>query len=44
MQEKIRQMEDELRRLQKELEDMHNRHSQFEQVETDVYLTEVYNG
>ncbi|NGQ97297.1 hypothetical protein G3578_19345 [Brevibacillus sp. SYP-B805] len=44
MQEKLRKMEDELRRLQAELEKMRSTGSQFERIETDVYLTEVYNG
>jgi DNA-binding protein YbaB len=44
MQEKIRKMEDELKRLQAELEKMRRKGSQFERIDTDVYLTEVYNG
>lgn len=44
MQEKIRKMEDELRRLQAELDKMKPKASQFEQMDTDIYLTEVYNA
>lgn len=44
VQDKIRKMEDEIKRLRKELENMNTKTSQFERVETDVYLTEVYNG
>jgi len=43
LQEKIRKMEDELKRLQAELDNM-RKHSQFERIDTDIYLTEVYNG
>ncbi|WP_167569088.1 hypothetical protein [Brevibacillus migulae] len=44
VQEKIKRMEDEIKRLKKELDSMQKKNSQFERIETDVYLTEVYNG
>ncbi|HZG13601.1 MAG TPA: hypothetical protein VE710_01155 [Candidatus Bathyarchaeia archaeon] len=44
VQEKIKRMEDEIKRLQKELDSMLKKNSQFERIDTDVYLTEVYNG
>ncbi len=44
VQDKIKKMEDEIKRLQEELENMNTKTSQFERVDTDVYLTEVYNG
>ncbi len=44
MEEKIRQMEDEIRQLRAELEKVLTPANGFEHVETDMYLTEVYNG
>lgn len=44
MQEKIRKMEDEIRKLRAELEKTKPKATQFEKIDTDIYLTEVYNG
>ena len=44
VQEKIKRMEDEIKRLQKELDSMRKKNIQFERIDTDAYLTEVYNG
>lgn len=46
-QEEIRKIEAEIKRLQKEVEKLstkYPRSSQFETLDTDMYLTEVYNG
>ncbi len=43
MNEKIKKMEEELKRLQKELENMRKPKNEFERVETDKFLTAVYN-
>jgi len=43
MTEKIKKMEEELKQLQKELEKMRNQKNQFERMDTDKFLTAVYN-
>jgi hypothetical protein len=43
--EKLKKMEAEIARLQRELQALQNQPTQgFERLDTDVFLTEVYNG
>jgi hypothetical protein len=43
--EKLKKMEAEIARLQRELQALQNKPTQgFERLDTDVFLTEVYNG
>ncbi|GAB7388930.1 hypothetical protein BSNK01_27680 [Bacillaceae bacterium] len=42
--EVLRKIEQEIERLQDELRRMQNDASGFERLDTDVFLTEVYNG
>lgn len=44
IQEKIRKMEDDLKRLKAELDKISPKPNQFETIDTAAYLTEVYNG
>ncbi len=44
MQETIKRVADELKRLQEELDNIRCETNQFERIDTDVFLTEVYNG
>ncbi|MGO0062253.1 hypothetical protein ACTID9_19915 [Brevibacillus fluminis] len=44
MEEKIKKMEDDLKRLRKEFEKSVSGAGGFELQDTDVYLTEVYNA
>lgn len=44
MEEKIKKMEADLKRLRKELEKRVAAANGFEHTDTDEYLTEVYNG
>ncbi|MGC5327610.1 hypothetical protein [Brevibacillus sp. SYSU BS000544] len=44
VEEQIRRMESELKRLQSELDKIRRQSNEFEYVDTDVFLTEVYNG
>ncbi|UFJ41609.1 hypothetical protein LOK74_03495 [Brevibacillus humidisoli] len=43
MLEQMKQMEAELKRLRSELEKMKRKNEGFERIDTDVFLTEVYN-
>ncbi len=44
VEEQIKRMEDELKRIQSELNKIRRQNNEFEAVDTDVFLTEVYNG
>lgn len=43
VEEQIKRVEDELKKLQTELDKIRRQTNEFEHVDTDSYLTEVYN-